>query len=632
PPPPPRPDSITSPLPGGVAEVVRFIFGVPQWIQILGFFVGVAVAIAVVAYLWRRRAAILTWITTRQRGVQIGLATGAFAILLLTGGAGAATWNYMQHDNGFCTGCHVMSRPFGEFQAKSGKHDSLQCHDCHQQSIFASTRQLVLWVAERPEKIGAHAKVPTAICAKCHIDDPEQKEVWQKIATTAGHRTHLESDSTALKDIECVTCHGVEVHKFVPVDKTCTQSGCHEKTEITIGAMAQQTSLHCSTCHQFTIEVPRLATRDSAAGTLVPNNKQCLSCHEMKRVLASFDPDRDPHAGTCGMCHNPHQQTRAEEAAKTCTTAGCHDKWQTEPFHQGVAHRRVGEECITCHAPHAAKVDASDCETCHRNVRASGRRLTPPLPFDTLRALRRDRPTDPGSDGGPVTGFLGWGWPTPPPPGPAVTPEPPSTDSFPHPKHRRLACLTCHTSNIRHGRLTFERPRGCTICHHQAPRTTDCATCHQTDELAAAFAATVTVKVPDQPARKRSAPFGHPAHRETPCLSCHTTPVTLAADSATKTCAGCHVEHHRPRVDCAACHTDLEKNSAHARPTIAHQECDACHSAATVAALTPNRPFCLMCHQSLNRHYPAKECAACHFLATPEAYRPLLRRPPGGPR
>ncbi len=620
-----RPDSIQSPLPGGVSAVVRFIFGVPQWIQIGGFFLAIAVGIAVLVYLWRRRAGILGWIQTRERGVKIGLAGGVFGLIAVAGGTGAATWNYMQHDNGFCTGCHVMSKPFGAFQARADKHDKLECHDCHQQSIYASTRQLVLWVAERPEKIGKHAKVPSARCATCHIEGKDQKEAWQRIATTAGHRVHLESDSTALKDVQCVTCHGVEVHKFVPVSKTCQQEGCHEETEIKLGKMAQQTSLHCVTCHQFTADVPKLATRDSASGTLVPTNKQCLSCHEMQKVLASFDPDRDPHSGTCGMCHNPHVQKTSAEAAKTCATAGCHDKWQKAPFHAGLAHRKVGQDCIVCHQPHAAKVDPSDCQTCHDNVRkaVSGRKLNLPVAFDTARALKRQARVEVEGNTGPVTGFLGWGWPTAPPRAAAA----PVADSFPHPKHRRLTCLTCHTSNARHGRLTFEQPRGCQICHHQAPKTNDCGTCHQADELAKSLQASVTVKVPDQAPRARSVGFAHPAHTAVACVTCHTSSVSLVPDSAVRTCQSCHADHHTTKAACAACHTGSDWKTSHERPALAHQACDACHTERVVAELTPTRQLCLTCHRPQDRHYPAKECTVCHFQATPAAYRPhLLRR------
>lgn len=623
-----RPDSLTSPLPGGVSAVVRFIFGVPQWIQIGGFVLAVVVGITAAIWVWRRRRPILEWIRTRERGVKITMAATVFALVVLAGGAGAVTWNYMEHDNGFCTGCHVMSQPFGQFQAKAGKHDSLECHDCHQQSIYASARQLVLWVAERPEKIGKHAKVPTAVCSSCHVNGPDQREVWQRISQTAGHRVHFESDSSAVAELECVTCHGAEVHKFVPVSETCQQSGCHEQTTISLGRMAQQTSLHCTTCHQFTVEVPRLATRDSAAGTLVPTNRQCLSCHEMQQVLASFDPDRDPHSGTCGMCHDPHTQQVAAEAATSCTTAGCHANWQREPFHEGLAHRAVATSCTLCHQPHAARVDPSDCQACHARVRGAGvsigaRRLRPPVPFDTARALR-DTTTAAAPAGGPVTGFLGWGLPNPPPVPPPVA-EP---DSFPHQRHLRLPCLTCHTSDTRHGRLTFEAPRGCLICHHQSPRSGNCAACHAADELAPIpDAGPVTVRVDSAPVRRRPVSFRHDRHTATTCVTCHVTPVTLATAEPTATCAGCHDEHHRPSADCASCHAGDQLAAAHKRPVAAHVRCDACHRRATVRHLVPVRGVCLTCHEDQRAHYQERECTVCHFLATPAEYRIHLLRP-----
>src|SRR5204862_5302115 len=96
------------PLPGGVAAVLRFFFNLPQWIQIGGFFLGLAVAAWLLVYLWRHQFHIITWVRTRQRGVKIGLTAAAAAILLGSAGFGAVSWNYMQHDNAFCTGCHIM--------------------------------------------------------------------------------------------------------------------------------------------------------------------------------------------------------------------------------------------------------------------------------------------------------------------------------------------------------------------------------------------------------------------------------------------------------------------------------------------------------------------------------------------
>ena len=363
---------VESPLPGGVATVVRFFFQVPQWIQIGGALLGAAVVALAVWWVWRIRGEIIRWLVSRPRQVKMAMGVTAGVVVLGAAVFGKVSWDYMQHDNDFCTGCHVMGPAYQRFTAS--EHDTLSCHNCHQQSLFASTRQLVLWVAERPDHIPKHAKVPNARCEHCHVTD--QPEKWQHIATTAGHRTHLESDSSALKNIQCVTCHGLEVHRFVPVDSTCGQAGCHVNQHISLGPMENQTQLHCVTCHQFTAEVPLLATRDSAAGTLRPAREQCFSCHEMQKVFAQFDTRHDPHNGTCGMCHNPHEQATAQEAAQSCTTAPCHADWRDNAFHSGRNHRDVAANCLICHQPHSAQVDPSDCAGCHEAV--SQREDVPP--------------------------------------------------------------------------------------------------------------------------------------------------------------------------------------------------------------------------------------------------------------
>ena len=98
------------------------------------------------------------------------------------------------------------------------------------------------------------------------------------------------------------------------------------------------------------------------------------------------------------MCHNPaHRRQARRTRMKSCADAGCHADWRSVAFHAGKAHRKVAEQCRTCHQPHAARVDASDCTGCHTAVRKGGRRSKPPLPFDTLKALRQSLlPVEPG--------------------------------------------------------------------------------------------------------------------------------------------------------------------------------------------------------------------------------------------
>ena len=612
------------PLPGGIAALLRFFFNLPQWIQITAFFVGVAGAAFVALVLWRRRQAIVAWVLARPRQIKIGFTAAAAVVLLGAAGFGTLSWNYMQHDNGFCTGCHIMKTPFQRFAGS--KHDSLSCHNCHQQSMFASMRQLYLWVAERPSEIGKHAKVATRVCASCHVTD--QKEKWQRIATTAGHRTHLESDSSALRGVQCVTCHGFEVHRFVPVNATCAQSGCHVTTAIRLGKMAGQTDLHCVACHQFTADVPLLATRDSAAGTLRPGAHQCLGCHEMRAMLADFDPARDPHRQTCGMCHNPHEQTRPAEALKSCASAGCHADWRSEPFHTGQPHRKVAQQCTVCHQPHGAKVDASDCAGCHTAVRerSQGRRA-PPLPFDTTKALRRVSQVVPFEPE-----LRGKGDAHPPraaPRTPPIPPPPAPLDTFPHDRHRPLACITCHTTRQGGTRLTFTAPRGCQLCHHQAPATSTCTTCHADAKRAAADTVTALVAVAGHPPRGRPVVFRHERHQAARCVACHTAPATLAPEPTAATCQACHENHHAPGRDCGSCHGAAQPRAAHATLGDMHVACDNCHAEKVVALLTPDRAFCQTCHADKREHHTGRECTTCHFLASPDEFRAHLKRDSG---
>ncbi|MEZ4588974.1 MAG: hypothetical protein R2909_21590 [Gemmatimonadales bacterium] len=632
---------VQSPLPGGIAGVVRFLFDVvPWWIQMAGVFVGAIVGLIVLVLVWRRRKPILAWLAGRRRGVQVALGVAVFALVLGFTKFSAEAWDYTQHDNGFCTGCHVMDPAFSEFVNFKDKHDTLSCHDCHQQPITASLRQLYLWVAERPEEIGEHAGVPNEVCMSCHVVKGDTAS-WQRIASTAGHRVHLESQDSVLQGVQCITCHGTEVHRFVPAPTTCGQSGCHqpEETEIVLGKMADQTTIHCTACHRFTADVPLLATVDSARGTLVPASGQCLGCHEMQRVLTNFKLELEPHGGTCGTCHNPHKQETPEEALTTCATAGCHDNWETEPFHVGREHRKGAQNCITCHPPHQARVDASDCEACHARVR-QGSTLRPPLPFDTLRALRRSSlPAPPAGDSLRRTSsappedrpsgavFLGGTVGV----GAGLHPGiqgPASQDSFPHARHRSLSCIQCHTTRAGHGGLVFEQPRGCDLCHHQDPGTTTCANCHQSAELEPLRTVSLRVTVPKEAPRPRSVGFAHQSHAERRCVECHTTPVTMAASAPARECRSCHEDHHTAGRDCVSCHSGdvISRHDA----ASAHTRCDACHTKATVALLTPTRSLCANCHQPQRTgHYEPKECTVCHFLSEPGAFRSHLATPSG---
>jgi hypothetical protein len=385
----------------------------------------------------------------------------------------------------------------------------------------------------------------------------------------------------------------------------------------------------------------------------------------MRTALGEFVTGKDPHGGKCGSCHNPHTQKTPGAAAATCATAGCHANWKDEPFHMGASHRRVAavaNRCSTCHVPHQAKVDASDCQACHETVRARGS-LRPPVRFDTSAALRRrDTTASPRSPPPPETEWRH----TAPVASPHAVPErshrggpfvldpgdggiPPApelmtseevdsdvrfsalsaADTFPHSRHVKLACLVCHQTGSGSGRLTFERPRGCSICHHQAPGQAKCETCHRTEQYGQPKPKSVTVTVPGHQPVARNVEFVHAQHAARPCLECHTTPVTLGLTPVKAQCQDCHVEHHAVERTCASCHRMTAARIAHPTPEIAHQRCDACHTRTTIERLTPTRSFCSTCHapKAMN-HYEPRECTVCHFLAEPAVYRSELITPP----
>jgi len=630
-----------------ITPIIQWLFQRSPWVMWGGVLIGLIVVVTLLRWAWPRRQAILTWFRTRSREVKFAMFAGVGVVLLMALGMAYAGFHFVETDKRFCNGCHIFV-PSGQVWTQpdsgnytlvprmEGKHDSLSCHTCHPLKPMKEAVKLGFWMSGfRDEKIPEHAKVPREICEQCHVTGAA-KETWQAIAATSGHRAHLESDSSAMKDKkECLTCHARTAHRFPPISETCGQSGCHdkEKTGIVLGKMASQGEFHCTACHNFTATVPLLATRDSAAGALRPALQQCFKCHEMEKRLPDFDAAKDPHNGTCGMCHDPHKQETPAEARGTCTSAQCHADWRKDKFHTGVEHKRAGANCLTCHSPHSARVDASDCAGCHEAVRKrTGGVLHPPLPFDTLKALKTslapetppaepERPSKVKGDSPPGDGS---------PAGVLSTLAPPPSDTFSHPRHKKLACLTCHLSRSG-AKLTFEEPRGCQICHHQNPAKSDCAQCHEKGSLPDIVAVPVSIAAARKPPRERTVAFRHEVHDTLSCTACHGTAVTLAPVDSAASCQGCHDKHHEAKRQCASCHRTAAITPAHARPARAHIACDACHTTAAIAPLTPNRTFCLACHEPAVDHYPAKECSTCHLRAHPDDYRPrLLKRGTAG--
>jgi len=624
-----------------ITPVVQWIFQRSPFVMWGGVILGLVVLAVALRWFWPRRQMVLARITGGSAATKVALMGLAGLLVLGMAGVGYKGYEFVEKDSRFCNGCHIFVpsghpwvRPDTGYYTLvpklEGKHDTINCHTCHTLKPLKEGVKIAFWMSGiRGDDIPEHGKVPRQICEGCHVQGAA-KETWQAIAATAGHRTHFESDSSALKGkVECLTCHARTAHRFQPADTTCVQQGCHltDEARIRLGKMTDQTDLHCTVCHEFAAPVAALATRDSAAGVLRPKFKQCFSCHQMENQLPAFSSENDPHGGTCGSCHNPHKQRVARETRASCTTAGCHADWKKIPFHVGAQHRKQGQNCILCHDPHSARVDQSDCVGCHTTVRnrPGGAGMQPPLPFDTLKTLRQSAlpEAEPPERPNKVKGDA------PPGDGPrdregSILPALPA-DTFSHPIHQKLACLTCHLSTSG-AKLTFEAPRGCQICHHQRPERQECAQCHQTEERPEVLGVPVRVAAANKPVRQREVGFRHQVHAELRCGACHGEPVTLAVVDSARTCQGCHDQHHEAGRACATCHRTTEITAAHQLPARVHSACDACHSTGRIAPLTPTRTFCLACHGESVDHNTDRECSLCHLQAAPEDYRPRLLR------
>lgn len=600
------PAVVRTPLPGGVGAFVRAVLNQPPWVQKTVIPL-VGLALATIAFLlWRRRRRILDWLRSRSRGWKIAMVGLAAAVTTGFAVFSASAWHYTQHNNDFCIGCHVMGGAWTKFQ--HSEHRTLQCHDCHRQSMFASMKQLYLWVAERPDKIPPHATVPTRICQECH-NQSVADSTWKRVIATAGHSVHMRNDTAALRNVQCVTCHGAEIHHFVPVDKTCGQSGCHENLPVKLGKMAGQSSLHCTGCHAFTAVVAEPISADSASTRLVPTGSECLSCHAMKQrvstELAMLDPAKEPHKAVCGACHNPHAQRAPKDAFATCATGSCHARADTlTPFHRGLP-KAVLANCATCHAAHEWKVKSTDCAACHRDLERP-RRVAPPL-----RSVTPNDTQDDDAPHGPIAEDEELS-PRLPPQAPQVIP--PDTARFSHERHAKVSCGSCHSAKRSHGEVTVKRPDGCLACHHGAEQKAECTACHARDRLPARSLSTPVRMSVRATQSERSLSFRHQDHARTSCRTCHTASLTLAAE---RDCASCHKEHHTATVTCASCHPASVETMRAAHPRDAtHAGCggSGCHVDATVTSLAPTRTLCLSCHVAQATHKPGGDCVTCHLV------------------
>lgn len=287
------------------------------------------------------RASLQAWVRSLPLPWLIALAAVAVVIAAAVAFGGYTAYDYTMTNPAFCRSCHIMEAAWDRWA--TSEHRKVDCHSCHQQSITASARQVIVFAFRHPERVGKHAEVPAGRCRTCHTSgDP----TWRQVAQTAGHQVHAER-----KGIECVVCHSPGLHRFQPPTEVC--ANCHQAQAkgdraIKIKEMAD---FHCVDCHQY-------LRPDSP---LRPTRQTCLGCHQGLPTKKTVGwPAGAPMAYPCSQCHKPHEKA---QPVVVCTS--CH-QGPLPGLHRWTTH--AATSCTTCHIPHAWKVQSRQtCLSCHQD-------------------------------------------------------------------------------------------------------------------------------------------------------------------------------------------------------------------------------------------------------------------------
>jgi len=603
-----------------------------------------------------RRGAASSWI------VIMGVVVSIVAM-----GAGLVSTRdaHTQDDPEYCASCHSVETTLDSLLA--GGHADMSCLACHTTSFGEQARIGLAQVtgAELPEDHPTFSNRES--CESCHVGDDASSEL--RVEGIAAHEVHLFSEDPEVAGMACTSCHVVEDHGFAPATSGCTAARCHSDIEIRLGQMAHE-GLDCADCHAL----PDTVLPGDTTTLLIPSAVQCLSCHEMQEQIPDQATAGDPHGNSCNWCHKPHDQVVVQEAARTCTNAGCH----TRPDTLATAHRGLApgvlEGCVGCHAPHQAHVEQQDCTACHDaaggllpgvtgppppGTPGSGIQLRPPsggdeagAPFEATLAglfpLRLD--TSPASDlsdrrVGPtaiwasirervsalrhrsaeaptaatVSAEEAWSLAG------AVRHAPADTTlnaRFDHEEHTTVECVSCHTPDgTEHGQLTVQTASDCRQCHHVADDAPTCQTCHEGAEPGGSGIVRtmrLELSVLDRLAY-RDVPFSHEEHVDEDCATCHLPSLTRTAEA--EDCQSCHEDHHEAALTCNNCHVEAPQEE-HPIAQV-HLGCGGagCHTDAPAPLDTRlrERATCLTCHgdQAQDHYDPAAACASCHLLPPP---------------
>ncbi len=310
------------------------------------------------------------------------------------------------------------------------------------------------------------------------------------------------------------------------------------------------------------------------------SSTRCLDCHKAiaSRIAAKKGVHRKVQ-NDCVSCHvehagrtaelRPFDTKRFDHLAETgFALDGKHTGLECLKCHKKRSFLDVDARCSSCHKDaHAGKL-GPDCANCHATTTA----------FKESGRLFDHAKTRFALEGG----------------------------------HRTVPCAKCHI-NQRYKDIPHE---SCTSCHrnpHKANLGTDCTKCH----TAASW------KVRDFDHGRTGTPLTG-RHQAIPCVKCHTRAATEVRLKMAP-CSTCHVDPHRGQFkkDCGACHdTRAFKGAAfdHSTTRFAlegkHREvvCTGCHkrAAAGTADFRGLKGDCASCHRDPHQGKLGTSCGTCH--------------------
>jgi hypothetical protein len=285
-------------------------------------------------------------ISNHRGTIKFKIIIGLFVGLVVVGmGVGSLhLYDYTENEPKFCLSCHLMKDAFHSWE--TSVHKGINCHTCHQATLYEKNMMFVKTIFERPSEVSErphdHIIVPSTMCVTCHLAG--EKEIV-KVSRSKGHSLHWFKEN-----IECTSCHAVELHKFDPEQKFCVNCHAHAKN-----MLPKMKDMACTDCHNF------------RTGRLVPGNKECVECHAEKSPLTQpAGASRAHQPFECNDCHQVHNPKK--EAKTSCTE--CHQGAMQRGKHP-VHLKALGNECTTCHTPHQWRItkkgSASLCSQCHKS-------------------------------------------------------------------------------------------------------------------------------------------------------------------------------------------------------------------------------------------------------------------------